>query len=218
MKISELNFATVVGIQLRRSSMRNVDQEFYYQSLVTMTEPFKNSPVDKLPLADINQHIRSLKLDLTTQDCCLYVAQFFDDWRNGLKSSPSTGVYMACPYCNGRAHLKHSSAVYEDRDFGMLYLCDNYPQACDAYVGVHQGDYLPLGQLSNTQLRGLRRSVHRLIDPLWRERAYSRNVVYGFLAQVMDLPILECHVAMFDDEACKKVLAMRPKLLEEFVN
>lgn len=218
MKISELNFATVVGIQLRRSSMRNVDQEFYYQSLVTMLEPFKNKAIDTVTLEDINQHICSLKLDPTTQDCCLYVANFFEQWRNGEKSTPTTGVYMPCPYCNGQAHLKHSSEVYEDRDFGMLYLCDNYPQACDAYVGVHQGDYLPLGQLSNTQLRGLRRSVHRLIDPLWRERAYSRNVVYGFLAQVMDLPILECHVAMFDDEACKKVLSMRPKLLEEFVN
>jgi hypothetical protein len=218
MKISELNFATVVGIQLRRSSMRNVDQEFYYQSLVTMLEPFRGNSVDKVLLSTINEHIDSLKLDPTTRDCCLYVAQFFDDWREGRKSLPSNGVHMDCPYCNGRAHLKHSSEVYEDRDFGMLYLCDNYPQACDAYVGVHQGDYLPLGQLSNTQLRGLRRSVHRLIDPLWRERAYSRNVVYGFLAQVMDLPILECHVAMFDDEACKKVLAMRPKLLEEFVN
>lgn len=218
MKITELNLATVVGIQLRRSSMRNVDQEFYYQSLLTMLEPFKEQAVDKVGLDAINEHIQSLGLDPTTQDCCLYVARFFDDWRNGRKSSVSKGVYMHCAYCNGQAHLKHSSEVYEDRDFGVIYLCDNYPEACDAYVGVHQGDYLPLGQLSNTELRGLRRSVHRLIDPLWRERVYSRNVVYGFLAQAMDIPILECHVAMFDDHACKKVLAMRHKLLGEFVN
>ncbi|MFT5161823.1 MAG: hypothetical protein ACI9FJ_000390, partial [Alteromonadaceae bacterium] len=85
MKISELNFATVVGIQLRRSSMRNVDQEFYYQSLVTMLEPFRGNSVDKVLLSTINEHIDSLKLDPTTRDCCLYVAQFFDDWREGRK-------------------------------------------------------------------------------------------------------------------------------------
>ena len=216
--VSLFNFATVVGIQLRRSSMRNVDQEFYYQSLVNMLQPFKDKAVDQVPLFEINRYIKSLNLDPTTQDCYLYVAHFFDDWRNGVKSEPSSGIYMECPYCQGHAHLRHSAQIYEGQDFGMIYLCDNFPQACDAYIGVHQGDYLPLGQLSNTQLRGLRRSVHRLIDPLWRDRAYSRNVVYGFLADIMDLPILECHVAMFDDDACKKVLSMRPKLLEEFIN
>jgi len=218
MKISALNFATVVGIQLRRSSMRNVDQEFYYQSLTTMLAPFADKPVDQVPLLVINRQIKSMHLDPTTEDCYSYVARFFDDWRKGKHSMPSEGVHMKCPYCNGLAHLKHSSEVYQGNDFGLIYLCDNYPEACDAYVGVHQGDYLPLGQLSNTQLRNLRRSVHRLIDPLWQERAYSRNVVYGFLADIMDLPLLECHVAMFDDDACKKVLAMRPKLMEEFIN
>lgn len=218
MNISELNVATVVGIQLRRSSMRNVDQEFYYQSLMTMLSPFRDKPIDQIPLLDVNRHIKSLSLDHTTRDCFLYVAKFFDDWRNGQKSRPCTGVYMQCPYCGGEAHLKHSSLVYEGQDFGMIYLCDSYPEACDAYVGVHQGDYLPLGQLSNTQLRSLRRSVHRLIDPLWRDKAYSRNVVYGFLADNMDLPLLQCHVAMFDDQACKKVLSLRPKLMQEFIS
>lgn len=218
MNISALNFATVVGIQLRRSSMRNVDQEFYYQSLRTMMAPFANIAVDKLTSADINRRVLSMNLDPTTRDCYLYVAQFFEDWRNGVKSKPSSGVHMRCPYCQGLAHLKPSSEVYQGNDFGMIYLCDNYPEACDAYAGVHQGDYLPLGQLSNTELRSLRRSVHRLIDPLWQERAYSRNVVYGFLAEKMDLPLLECHVAMFDDAACKKVLSMRPKLMEEFIS
>ena len=217
MKISALNVATVVGIQLRRSSMRNVDQGFYYQSLSEMLSPFGEKLVDMVPLAEINRHIKTLHLDLTTQDCYFYVARFFDDWRKGIKSQPSRGIYMQCPYCGGMAHLKPSEQVYQGNDFGMIYLCDNYPQACDAYVGVHQGDYLPLGQLSNAELRSLRRSVHRLIDPLWQEKAYSRNVVYGFLADMMDLPLLECHVAMFDGEACKKVLSMRPKLMEEFV-
>lgn len=218
MKISTLNFATVVGIQLRRSSMRNVDQEFYYQSLKTMMSAFADLPIDSVKAADIRRHIQSMNLDPTTRDCFLYVAQFFEDWRNGVKSQPSQGIHMRCPYCHGLAHLKPSSTVYHGNDFGMIYLCDNYPEACDAYVGVHQGDYLPLGQLSNSELRSLRRSVHRLIDPLWQERAYSRNVVYGFLAEMMELPLLECHVAMFDDAACKKVLSMRPKLMEEFVH
>lgn len=216
MNIAALNFATVVGIQLRRSSMRNVDQEFYYQSLSEMLKPFADKPVDLVPLSEINRYIKTLHLDLTTQDCYRYVARFFDDWRKGIKSSPSRGIHMQCSYCGGMAHLKPSQSVYQGNDFGMIYLCDNYPEACDAYAGVHQGDYLPLGQLSNTELRSLRRSVHRLIDPLWQEHEYSRNVVYGFLADKMDLPLLECHVAMFDDEACKKVLSMRTKLMQEF--
>jgi len=218
MKIFALNFATVIGIQLRRSSMRHVDQEFYYQSLTSMLAPFADKPVDQVSLADISRHIKSLKLDHTTQDCHLYVARFFDDWRKGMISKPCTGIHMQCPYCHGMARLKPSLEVYQGNDFGMIYLCDNYPQACDAYAGVHQGDYLPLGQLSNTQLRSLRRSVHRLIDPLWQQKAYSRNVVYGFLAEIMELPLLECHVAMFDDRSCKKVLSMRPKLMRDFVN
>ena len=216
MILETLNLKTVVAIQLRRSSMRAVDQLFYHQALSVMLQPFAKRSVREVTLDEIQHYITSLSLEPTMQDCYFYIAKFFDDWRNGVKSSPSDGVYMRCPKCQARARLTNSRQLYQGNDFGSVYLCENYPHDCDAYVGVHQGDNLPLGAMSSMELKCLRRSVQRLVDPLWQRRNNTRSAVYHYLARKMDLATLDCQINKFDDAACRKALALRPKLMQKF--
>jgi DNA-directed RNA polymerase subunit RPC12/RpoP len=110
-----------------------------------------------------------------------------------------------CPYCGERAVLKDSSAVY-GRSYGMIYICWNYPQ-CDAYVGVHRGSTLPLGTMANAELREWRKKAHAAFDPLWKSGAMTRVKAYKWMRNQLHLSKDESHVAMFDIERCKALIA-----------
>lgn len=121
-----------------------------------------------------------------------------------------------CPYCNAVSVLASSAEVYGGRDFGMIYLCANYPQ-CDAYVGVHRHTDTPKGTLANTELRAARKRAHAAFDPLWqwaetpRERRKLRAKWYRWMMEMMDLTYDEAgHVEHQSVEAAAKAWNARP--------
>lgn len=91
--------------------------------------------------------------------------------------------------------------------------------ACQAYVGTHQpnakfghaGDE-PLGTLAKKSLRQKRQQVHRVMDPIWRELRWNRQKLYDWLAARMGISAEECHVGMFDMDACERALALLEQL------
>lgn len=114
-------------------------------------------------------------------------------------------VDVTCPYCGDKAEFTNSSRVYNGQDFGMIYLCSNYP-TCDAFVGVHKGTAAPLGRMADKELREWKKKAHATIDPYWREKGMARGHVYGAVARIMELPISEAHIGMFDVAKCKKLV------------
>jgi hypothetical protein len=125
---------------------------------------------------------------------------------------------VICPYCGSKAIFTSSTRVYRGRDYGMIYLCPNYP-ACDSYVGVHKGTNIPLGRMANKELRLWKNRAHAVFDPLWQMKLAKRRAEHGqypkcrargsgykWLAGQLGIPVEKCHIAMFDVELCKRVV------------
>lgn len=119
---------------------------------------------------------------------------------------------VLCPYCGSQAVLKDAFAIYRRFGFGQIYQCPT--AACDAYVGVHDGTVKPKGSLANAPLRRLRKAVHAVFDPLWRDnRLVERSEVYAAAATVLGLK--EFHIGDMRDESAVDFLARKEDLLAE---
>ena len=110
-----------------------------------------------------------------------------------------------CPYCGKPALLKNSRVIYKGRDYGMVWICPDYP-ACDAYVGCHKDTNKPLGRLANAELRRAKNAAHAAFDPLWKSREMSRRGAYRWLAEQLRIDAQNCHIGMFDVAQCRRVV------------
>lgn len=113
-----------------------------------------------------------------------------------------------CDYCHRTAELVNGYMVYErcrpDLKHQKFWRC----KPCEAWVGCHPGSAIPMGRLANAELRKAKQAVHRVLDPLWKSGAMSRNDAYKMLAQGMGIAIQNCHVGMFDVPACETAVAV----------
>lgn len=111
-----------------------------------------------------------------------------------------------CPYCGSESELASTSRVYGGRDYGWLYVCKNYP-TCDAYVGTHKRTGEPLGTLANRALRIKRITAHAMVDAMWQgSKTVTRQNVYQWMMHVMRLDEDHCHIAMFDEAQCDRLI------------
>lgn len=119
-----------------------------------------------------------------------------------------------CSYCGQPARLVDGSWVYPHRPdlkSKVFWMCD----PCNAWVGCHRakkdggrGDgTLPLGRLANAQLRKLKQEAHKVFDPLWRNGPFrNRTMAYRWLAQQLQISYADCHIGLFDDTTCQRVI------------
>lgn len=124
---------------------------------------------------------------------------------------------VICPYCDKPAQRVNSSVVYgRNSDYGDIWLCRCLPDL--AYVGVHKITGKPLGRLANRELRELKKKAHSLFDPMWKFGKMTRTEAYAWLAEKLELPLSECHIGMFDDALCRRVIELcaeaQPQSLE----
>lgn len=108
---------------------------------------------------------------------------------------------MQCPYCNKEATYGPNELWYGKR-YGKSYMC-YFCKPCDAYVGCHNNSTKPLGTMANRELREWRMKAHAKIDPLWKERGWSRNSVYKYLSKVFGRQI---HIGESDIKTCQKIV------------
>ena len=111
---------------------------------------------------------------------------------------------VLCPYCGNRAKFWYDSSPIFGENRGPHYNCD----PCQAYVGCHRGHggKTPLGTLAKYELRRERIAAHRAFDPLWQSGYLSRDGAYAVLCDRMQLSAAECHIAMMDEDQCRKVV------------
>jgi hypothetical protein len=134
---------------------------------------------------------------------------------------------LDCPYCGGKAPLDCTTKIYQGRDYGLAYICENFP-VCDAYVGVHKNSGKPLGRLANKELRDWKIKAHAAFDELWQRKLaqrragkpgksgspggasypkhYARGAGYKWLREQLGIESKDCHIGMFDVDMCKRVV------------
>jgi hypothetical protein len=119
---------------------------------------------------------------------------------------------ITCPYCSKPAVFASGTEVYPHRGD----LSDKQFWVCWkdlAWVGVHQNTTLPLGRLANARLRKAKTAAHVAFDPLWRPKPQNvrsdyRKRAYAWLAKAMGLSPAECHIGMFDEAQCARVVEL----------
>lgn len=78
---------------------------------------------------------------------------------------------------------------------------------CDAYVGCHKkSNAKPFGRLANVKLRKLKLEAHQCFDPSWQSGIKTRQQAYAWLAEELDIPKKHCHIGMFDEQTCERVI------------
>ena len=119
-----------------------------------------------------------------------------------------------CPYCGKVAELVGNAVIYgRTVGHGQAWACGNFPK-CDAYVGCHHGTNIPLGSLANKALRKARGAAHRALDPLWTRkmkvdgcaRFKARSAAYRWIAKQLEIGFDFCHIAMFNEAQCRRVV------------
>jgi hypothetical protein len=63
-----------------------------------------------------------------------------------------------------------------------------------------------LKALPGSPLAKARCEAHSAFDPLWQSGDMSRSEAYKWLSQQLKLSRDECHIAMFDDATCRRVV------------
>lgn len=108
-----------------------------------------------------------------------------------------------CGYCGGQTYLVHHRVIYGriKGRWPWVYLCT----PCEAHVGCHPGTFNALGTPANNDLRKLRQYVHSLIANRSAQGA-SRREAYRLLALQLSIEVNECHVALFDETACRRAI------------
>lgn len=94
-----------------------------------------------------------------------------------------------CCQCkqNVEARLTHGGEIYphrEDLQDLPFWKCD----ACKNHVGCHHktGDRTkPLGNIPTRELRNARQHIHKILDPLWKEKKIKRGSLYARISDAL---------------------------------
>lgn len=120
---------------------------------------------------------------------------------------------VKCDYCGKPSKLVTGDIVYPHRpdlSHKQFYQC----KPCQAYVGCHAGTSNPLGRLANAELRAAKSKAHAHFDPIWKKKIQrerckkkeARGKAYRWLAKQLDIKFEDCHIGMFDEQLCAKVV------------
>ena len=111
------------------------------------------------------------------------------------KRQKPENIRVRCPYCGRMARLHPASYVYGSDNLdseSYLYVCDGYPDNCDAYVGAHKKSLLPKGELADGQLRNKRILAHRALNTLLEEGCMTKKSAYIWLQNKLCLREKTC--------------------------
>lgn len=126
---------------------------------------------------------------------------------------------VTCPYCSKPAEKVTGLSVYPHRSDLQAKIFWRCSGKCAAWVGCHPGTSVPMGRLANDELRLWKRKAHAAFDPLWRVCAHNkkkkgsaRGRAYQALADILGIPVQDCHIGEFDEALCQRTIAAIPQL------
>lgn len=124
---------------------------------------------------------------------------------------------MRCPYCGRAVQLRPASYVYGDDTINpesYLYVCNGYPNHCDAYVGAYPNKK-PKGTLAHGELRHKRIKAHRALDQIWKNQYMTKHETYIWLSLRLGISRNEMHIGNFSDYYCGQVISECEKYVKE---
>lgn len=116
-----------------------------------------------------------------------------------------------CPICGNAAELVAGKKLFP-KLLGLKTTWFWRCEPCDAHVGCHPGSTTPLGMLATARTRNARTRAHRAFDSLWNppqrtSTTFTRTKAYEWLSQALGIPPVLCHIGMFDEDTCERVIA-----------
>ena len=115
---------------------------------------------------------------------------------------------LKCQYCGQDTELVTGAVIYPHTQ-RWAHKKFFYCETCGAYVGTHHNGK-PLGEVANVATRAARQAAHNALDPLWRDpgASMSRNAVYKWLAEELQIKPKQCHIGRFDVVTCLRVVQL----------
>ena len=110
---------------------------------------------------------------------------------------------MKCNYCGGETQIVKGAKLYPYHpDIGekLFYYCACQP----AWVGCHKNTDKPMGTLANSELRNLRREVHRQMDKIWQNGKMTRSQCYARMSKMLN--VSHFHIGQCSVEQCYSAL------------
>ena len=199
-KFNDLDIKEMVNLQLERSRMNDVSRYSYTKGISRLIKPWLHKKITPNTL----EHIKQELIGQGADDITMYYFHFLESAISGTLSKPAEDLAVSCDCCGGKATLKSSALIYKGVHRGNIYLCENYNVTCDAYVGVHNGDNLPLGTLADGETRSARAQAHTVIDPLWKTQGFNRRDLYKIMSDFLGLKLEDCHIGKFNASQCKQ--------------
>ena len=110
-----------------------------------------------------------------------------------------------CNLCGGKVIYTTNDNIYGKLyGSGFCYLCTN----CGAYVGTHKPrPREAFGILSDGKMRKLKHESHDRFDKFWKNKSNRRKIrkrAYAKLAELLNIPVQDCHFGYFDMVMLKK--------------
>ena len=78
--------------------------------------------------------------------------------------------------------LDYGNVIYPHRkDLHKLcfWVCDE----CGNHVGCHKGTESSLGCIATPEIKNARQHIHRILDPIWKNKHMSRNKIYKAISK-----------------------------------
>lgn len=113
-----------------------------------------------------------------------------------------------CNICGGTVIYTSNRIIYgKEYGSGKCYFCTQ----CGAYVGTHEPrPKEAFGILGNRKMRDMKMKCHELFDKQWKnepnskKRHIARQKAYQKLADLLDIPLEDCHFGYFDMDTLNK--------------
>lgn len=109
-----------------------------------------------------------------------------------------------------------NSRIYHGKEYGKwpwVVMC----KSCYSYVGLHPFTGIPLGTLADSTTRDARKAVKSEFIKWMTISDIKRNDAYQILADELDIPKRECHVAWFDTARCQQASKVLNKLIDKII-
>lgn len=133
---------------------------------------------------------------LLSQYKLLVANLYFDSQKNEPVKTQLGPIIFYCSYCGFTASLKKFDTL--NRRFGCYgYICDG---GCDASVGFHEGDKMPLGTLAKADLRRYREKNFALLLQYEAKCNLDRKAAYKKVAAAMGLGCYQAKVTRLSSE------------------
>ena len=118
-----------------------------------------------------------------------------------------------CPRCYGPAQIVPRSWNGAPGQPGNVLACCS--EDCDTWVAVHSKTMRPMGRMAGHVTRAKRRDAHAALDPLWLRHGYTREQVYTWVSDFLEVPHSRAHIGWLTDDQLDRITAAALLLVEE---